>query len=258
MAAQPLQQVPLKQEAKEGAASSFSLEEEIDKFRFEEEETQVEAILISEAEEKADRYSCVQTPALIITYLEDSSDNKEEMAPKTSPSLRELMKGRNKTPSPQEASKSKPLVNPPPPPPQLPADLRLKPNLDLRRKKLPEALEEGEVGPQKGSKQPRQSQDQRSRRSSSVDSREELPVAQVCRPTRTWSLKLEVDGVPIAWDSSLRHYRGGHASHVAKALEQPLLLLKDMDSYKSFTQPKLFLFLKRDLAMVSDLIHRPV
>ena len=57
MAALPLQQVPLKQEAKEGAASSFSLEEEIDKFRFEEEETQVEAILISEAEEKADRYS---------------------------------------------------------------------------------------------------------------------------------------------------------------------------------------------------------
>ena len=136
MAAQPLQQVPLKQEAKEGAASSFSLEEEIDKFRFEEEETQVEAILISEAEEKADRYSCVQTPALIITYFEDSSDNKEEMAPKTSPSLRELMKGRNKTPSPQEASKSKPLVNLPPPPPQFPADLGLKPNPDIDRKSV--------------------------------------------------------------------------------------------------------------------------
>ena len=83
-------------------------------------------------------------------------------------------------------------------------------------------------------------------------------MAQVCRPTRTWSPKLEVDGVPIAWDSSLRHYRGGHAGHVAKALEQPLLLPKDIESYRSFTQLELFLSLNRDLAMVSDLIHCPV
>ena len=89
-------------------------------------------------------------------------------------------------------------MNPPPPPPQLPADLGLKSNPDLRRKRYTEALEEGEVGPPKGSKQQRQSQDPRSRRSGSVDSREELPVAQVCRPTRTWSPKLEVDGAPIA------------------------------------------------------------
>ena len=101
LAAQPLQQVPLVQaKAEEGAASSSSLEEEIDKFRFEE-----EAIVISEAEEEADEYSCVQTPAPIITYVGDSSDNEEEeMAPKTGPSLRELMKGRNKAPFPQEKS----------------------------------------------------------------------------------------------------------------------------------------------------------
>ena len=43
---------------KEGAASSSSLEEEIDKFQFEE-----ESIVISEAEEEAEEYSCVQTPA---------------------------------------------------------------------------------------------------------------------------------------------------------------------------------------------------
>ena len=92
------------------------------------------------------------------------------MAPKTGPSLRELMKGRNKALSSQETSKSKLLVNPPPPPPQLPADLGLKPNLELRRKRHPEAPEEGEVGPSKGSKHQRQSQDQRSRRSGSIDS----------------------------------------------------------------------------------------
>ena len=137
------------------------------------------------------------------------------MAPKTSPSLRELMKGRNKAPSPQDKNKSKPPMNSSLPPPQLTADLGLKPNLDLRRKRHTKVTEEGEMGPSKGSKQPRQSQDQKSRRSNSVDSREELPMAQVRRPTCTWSPKLEVNGVPIAWDASLNHYRGGHAGHIA-------------------------------------------
>ena len=80
-------------------------------------------------------------------------------------------------------------------------------------------------------------------------------MAQVRRPTRIWSPKLEVDGVPIAYDASLRHYRGGHAGHVAEALEQPLFLSKDMEAYRNFNHPELFLSLKRDLAMVSDWIH---
>ena len=96
----------------EWTASSSSLKEEIDRFLFEE-----ETIVISEVEEEADEYLCVQTPAPIITYVGDSSDNEEkDMAPKTGPSLRELMKGRNKAPSPQDKSKFKPPVNPPPPP----------------------------------------------------------------------------------------------------------------------------------------------
>ena len=111
------------------------------------------------------------------------------------------------------------------------------------------------MGPSKESKQPRQSQDQRNRRSNSVDSREKPPVAQVCRPTRTWSPKLEVDDVPIAYDASLRHYHGGHAGLVAEALEQPLLLPKDMEAYRNFNHPELFLSLKRDLAMIIDCIH---
>ena len=72
------------------------------------------------------------------------------MAPKTGPSLRVLMKNRNKAPSPQDKNKSKPPVNPPPP--QLPADLGLKPNPDLRRKRHTEVTEEREMGPSKGSK----------------------------------------------------------------------------------------------------------
>ena len=139
--------------AKEGIASSSSLEKEIDKFQFEEEETRVEAIVISKAKEETDEYSCIQTPALIITYVEDSSDNEaEEMAPKSSKSLRKLMNGRNMAPTPQEANKSKPPVNPPPPPPQLPVDLGLKPNPELRRKRQQEVPKEGEMGPPKGNK----------------------------------------------------------------------------------------------------------
>ena len=86
--------------------------------------------------------------------MEGSSDNEaEEMASKSGKSLRELIKGRNIAPTPQEAHKSKPPVNPPPPPPQLLADLRLKPNPKLRRKRQQETPKKGEVGPPKGNKQ---------------------------------------------------------------------------------------------------------
>ena len=78
------------------------------------------------------------------------------MTPKTGPSLKELMKSRNKAPSPKDKNKSKPPINPPPPPPQIPADLGLKPNPDLRKKRQMDTAEEGELGPSKGNKQARQ------------------------------------------------------------------------------------------------------
>ena len=103
-----------------------------------------------EAEEGADEYSCVQTPAQIITYIGDSSDEEEAMAPKIGLSLKELMRNRNKAPSPKYKNKSKPSTNPPPPPPpQIPADLGLKPNPDLRKKRQIETTKEGELGPSK-------------------------------------------------------------------------------------------------------------
>ena len=39
---------------------------------------------------------------------------------------------------------------------------------------------------------------------------------------------------------------------MAKALERPFLLLKDMDALKRMRQPDLFRSLKRDLALVSS------
>ena len=85
-----------------------------------------------------------------------------------------------------------------------------------------------------------------------MDNREEAPVAQARRSLRTWSPVLEVDGMPIAYDATLRHYRGGHTGLMAEALQQPLLLPQDMASYRSFNHLDLFLSLKRDLAMVSN------
>ena len=88
-----------------------------------------------------------------------------------------------------------------------------------------------------------------------MDNREDAMVAQVRRPTRTWSPVLEVDGMPIAFDAMLRHYREGHAGLLDEALEQPLLLPQDMAAYRSFNHPDFFLSLKRDLAMVSYSAH---
>ena len=62
-----------------------------------------------------------------------------------------------------------------------------------------DTVEEGELGPSKGNKRARQIQDHRSRRSSSVEYREEAPVVQVRRSPRTWSPVLEVDGMPIVY-----------------------------------------------------------
>ena len=78
LAAQKLQQVPLEEAIiGEGTTSCSSLEQEIDRFKFEK-----ETILTSEVEEGADEHSCVQTPAHVVTYIADTSDEEEAMAPK--------------------------------------------------------------------------------------------------------------------------------------------------------------------------------
>ena len=128
--------------------------------RFEE-----ETVHISEAEEGADEQSSVHPPDRAITYIADSTDEEEDMAPQTGPSLKELMKRRNKEPSSQDKGKSTQAAHPPPPPPQVPADLGLKPNPDLRRKRPMEPAEEGGLGPSRGNKQARPAQERRSRRS---------------------------------------------------------------------------------------------
>ena len=151
----------------------------------------------------------------------------------------------------ESTSKATPKSQVPPPPPQIPIDLGLEPNLDLKKKRLVETLEEGEVGPQKGTKQQKVVPDTRDRRSQFVDSREEQHRVDVRMTQRTWSPRLEVDGAPILWGALDREFQKGRAGYIAEALEQPLLLPKDMDAYRCFTQNDLFLSLKKDLAVVN-------
>ena len=101
-------------------------------------------------------------------------------------------------------------------------------------------------------KQQKTTQGQKNKRASSVESREEENRAEVRVNPCTWSPKLEVDSVAIPYTASVREYNRGRVGYIAEALEQPVLLPRDMEAYRRFSQPELFLSLKRDLAMVSD------
>ena len=146
-------------------------------------------------------------------------------------------------------AKSQPSVLPPIAP-QVPADLSLKANPDLKKKRPIESLEEGEVGPRQGGKKQKTTWEHRDKRAPSVESREEMERAEVRVPPCTWSPRLEVDRVVIPYNASIREYNRGRAGYIAEALEQLVLLPRDMEAYRRFSLPELFLSLKRDLAMV--------
>ena len=60
-----------------------------------------------------------------------------------------------------------------------------------------------------------------------------------------------MEGAPILYDASIWDAQRGHANYLAQALQQPLLLLRDMESIRRTRQPDLFMSLKRYLTMVS-------
>ena len=150
------------------ASSRLSLEEEIDKFHFEEEDNpRAPLINISDTDGESDRNSGVHTLILVIARPDNSSDEEEDSMAlnKGNKSLRELLASRGKESMSKAALKSQVPSNLPPPPPQIPTDLGLKPNPDLKKKRPLEMLEEGEVGPRKGTKQQKVVPDARDRRS---------------------------------------------------------------------------------------------
>ena len=118
-------------------------------------------------------------------------------------SLRELMAAQGKGQTSKVPTKSQTHSDLPPSPPQIPTDLGLKANPDLKKKRPVKSLEEGEVGPLQGGKQQKTTQEQRDKRAPSVESREEMERAEVRMPPRTWSPRLEVDGAAIPYNASI-------------------------------------------------------
>lgn len=59
-----------------------------------------------------------------------------------------------------------------------------------------------------------------------------------------------MDGFPLSEDSSTRNFDSERAGYVANVVEQALLLLRDMDELRSLKKHKLFLSVKRNLALV--------
>ena len=81
-----------------------------------------------------------------------------------------------------------------------------------------------------------------------MESRDEAELRQ---GQHSWARRLKVEGAPILWDATLWESQRGHANILAKALEQPLLLPRDMEGFRHTRQPDLFMSLNRDLTLVS-------
>ena len=108
------------------ASSRLSLEEEIEKFHFEEgENPMAPLVIISNTEGEADKHSGVHTPILVIACPDSSSEEKEDSMAlnKGNKSLREFMASRGKGSALKEATQSQVPSNLPSPRPQIPTDL---------------------------------------------------------------------------------------------------------------------------------------
>ena len=131
----------------------MSLEEEIDRFQFAKKRTPESFVEISDSETESDRLFTAHQPGQTITFVETSSEEAEAMDLKKRPSLRGLMASKGKGVTLLEAPKVQTPVNLPPPPSLPPVDQGPRANPDVKKKRLIQELEEGEMLPQKGAKQ---------------------------------------------------------------------------------------------------------
>ena len=67
---------------------------------------------------------------------------------------------------------------------------------------------------------------------------------------QAWLPAPMLGGKPLMDDASIRDFNGGIGCHVASALEQTLLLPKDMVELRDFRRSEVFLHTKRFLGMV--------
>ena len=67
---------------------------------------------------------------------------------------------------------------------------------------------------------------------------------------QAWLLAPVLGDEPLTDDASIRNFNGGIGCHVASALEQTLLLPKDMVELRALRKNEVFLNAKRYLGMV--------
>ena len=68
--------------------------------------------------------------------------------------------------------------------------------------------------------------------------------------SQAWLLAPMLGGEPLRDDASLRDFNGGIGCHVASAMEEALLLPKDMFELQNIRKNEVFLNCKRYLGMV--------
>ena len=149
---------------------------------------------ILDSETESDKLSSARLPKLVIVQIDSSSEEMEGRDLKKRSSLKGLIANRNKGGTSKDVPKIQtPTILPPLPLPT--TDLGLLANPNLKKKRPGQELEEGEVAPQKGTKQQKTIKDPRDKRAISVDSRDEAEVRQ---QQRTWAPRIELEGTPIS------------------------------------------------------------
>ncbi|XP_050249001.1 uncharacterized protein LOC126696279 [Quercus robur] len=94
-------------------------------------------------------------------------------------SLHKLMAARGKGQTSKAPTKSQTHSDHPPAPLQILANLDLKANPNLKKKRPVESLEESEVGPRQGGKQQKMTREQRDKRAPLMESQEEIERAEI-------------------------------------------------------------------------------
>ena len=139
---------------------------------------------LSNSETKSDKFFVTYSSRLVVARVDTSFEEEEGMGLNPRRNLKSLVAGRNKGSSSKEVHKSQIPANLPPPPPPPVTTIGLLPCPGLKKKRKVQEVEEGEVIPLKRAKQPKNA---KNKRTSSVDSKEDLDGAEVCRGPRTWA-----------------------------------------------------------------------
>ena len=135
----------------------------------------------------------------------------------------------------------------PPPPPSLPSKPEPTDSKRKREQKGKDVVETGRSHPT------REDEAQRAAKQQKVShvSQRGMEKADTQPPeSQAWLPAPMLNGEPLRDDVSLRDFNGGIGCHVASALEETLLLPKDMTELRNIKKNEVFLNCKRYLDMV--------